>query len=314
MIVDQSKRTFKNLRISLLNSCNFACIYCTDDENGTFPLENKNLSLSELLEIVKNLHTTLGLESVRLTGGEPLLYPQLEELIQGLNTIGIPQIKMTTNAFLLGKKALALKTAGLQELNISLDAAEDAAFFKMTRRDKLQEVLNGIDAALAANIIIKLNAVIMKGKNDDQILPLLHLAQQKEITIRFLEVMAMGHLHQQKEQYLFSQQEILDLIASKYQFEPLNRKTSATANYWKTKEGFTFGIIANTSQPFCHDCNRLRLDQEGNIYGCLSSNKPVNIKNKPTEEAFNDALLEALSHKQQVSFTGSNLSMLQIGG
>jgi len=317
MIIDQSGRTFKNLRISLLNSCNFACIYCTNDvkEVENAPLISNNLSLVELLKIVQILHRKLNLKSVRLTGGEPLLYQKLPELIKGLNLIGIPKIKMTTNGFLLHKSVKILKKAGLSHLNISLDAADEASFFKMTRRDKFEEVIDGIDAALEVGIRVKINAVIMKGQNEDQILPLLQIAKDKEIIIRFLEVMAMGHLHhQQQNNHLFSQDEILKLIAQNYHFEPLIRSKSATANYWKTEEGLKFGIIANTSQPFCHDCNRLRLDQEGNIYGCLSENKPIDVKNIETKAEWKKVLNEALRHKQPVNFTGSDLSMLKIGG
>ena len=315
MIIDQSGRTFKNLRISLLNSCNFACIYCTEDgKEVDNPLNFNNLGLIELLKIVQKLHKKLNLASVRLTGGEPLLYQKLAELIKGLNLIGIPKIKMTTNGFLLYKSAKVLKRAGLSHLNLSLDAAEEASFFKMTRRDKFQEVIFGIDAALDAGIRVKINAVIMKGQNQDQILPLLQLAKEKGIIIRFLEVMAMGHLYQQKNNHFFSQAEILKLIAQHYQFEPLIRSKSATANYWKTTEGLKFGIIANTSQPFCHDCDRLRLDQEGNIYGCLSENKPININKIASDKDLKIVLNEALSHKQPINFTGSDLSMLKIGG
>ena len=184
----------------------------------------------------------LNLDSIRLTGGEPLLYPNLVTLISALSKLSIPKIKMTSNAFLLHTKAQALKQAGLEEINISLDAIEDAAFFKMTKRDKLQDVIKGIESAIACGLKVKLNAVIMKGKNHDQIIPLLAFAQERNIAIRFLEVMEMGHLHQQKENYLFSQQDILDTIASKHRFEALSRKTGATANYWQIKNGIKLNI------------------------------------------------------------------------
>ncbi|WP_234461992.1 GTP 3',8-cyclase MoaA [Pedobacter segetis] len=314
MISDHSGRTFKNLRISLLSACNFACVYCTDD-NAALPFSKTDgLSISNLLNQVSKLHHHLNLNSVRLTGGEPLLYPDLGELIKGLSTIGIKEIKMTSNGFLLEKQVQKLAALGLKEINISLDAATEAAFFKMTRRDKFENVKQGIDAALKAGLKVKLNAVIMKGKNDDQIMPLFNFARERNIIIRFLEVMRMGHLHQHQDDYLITQQDILDKIGMYHQFLPLPRKPSATANYWETKDGFTFGIIANSSQPFCQDCDRLRLDHKGNIYGCLSENEPIEISKAVSDNDFEQYLRNALSQKQAVKFTGSKLSMLNIGG
>jgi cyclic pyranopterin phosphate synthase len=313
MIEDNLGRTFKNLRISLLDTCNFACIYCTEEDYLAHQAKPQLLSFKRLLGLVSKLHAQLDLQSVRLTGGEPLLYPQLEEVISGLTDIGIKNIKMTSNGFLLAKKADDLKAAGLKEINISLDAAEDIAFIKMTKRDKLKEVKNGIDAALISGIKVKLNAVIMKGKNDNQIIPLIQYAKFKNITIRFLEVMAMGHLHQNEQDFFFSQDEILKVIANHFEFKPLPRNISATANYWDTNCGLKFGIIANTSTPFCKDCNRLRLDHQGNIYGCLSINEPININNLSLPELENN-LNKALNQKQQMSFIGSELGMMEIGG
>ena len=144
--------------------------------------------------------------------------------------------------------------------------------------------------------------------------PIVDFAFANDIPIRFLEVMAMGHLHHQPQQYFYSQDELLNTIASKYSFAKLERNHAATANYWQTKDGHTFGIIANESAPFCRDCNRLRLDSSGNIYGCLSSNHPINISNWNNQEEVTDKLQEALLQKQPIKFTGSSLSMLQIGG
>lgn len=299
----------------MLNSCNFACVYCTEDGKSIEKVAgDKPISLADLLEIIKKLHSRLNLEAIRLTGGEPLLYSELPGLVKGLSDMEIPALKMTTNGFLLHKKAGELKAAGLQELNISLDAADDASFFKMTRRDKFADVIEGIDAALKAGLKVKINSVIMKGMNDSQIIPLLNYAFSREIPIRFLEVMSMGHLHQSADHYLFTQNDILQIISQKYPVHALPRKISSTANYWQVGNGYVFGIIANHSHPFCIDCNRLRLDQKGNIYGCLSSNYPVSVLNIKNEAEMDEKLRIALAQKQQLQFTGSDLSMLAIGG
>ncbi len=265
-------------------------------------------------QIISRLHATLDLETIRLTGGEPLLYRELPELIESLNEIGIPKISMTSNGYLLGRQAAALKAAGLQAINVSLDAVDEPSFYKMAKRRHLDRVLNGIETALGLGIEIKLNAVIMKGMNEEQIIPLVDYAFGKNIPIRFLEVMSMGHLHHESDKYLFSQQQLLDQIATKYDFKRLPRKASATANYWQTADGNTFGIIANNSEPFCSDCSRLRLDAEGNMYGCLSSNHPIALDAEDSDYLLQEKLQQAMSQKQLHHFIGSELSMLQIGG
>jgi cyclic pyranopterin phosphate synthase len=184
----------------------------------------------------------------------------------------------------------------------------------MSKRSNVQRIINGIDAAIEAGLRVKINSVIMKGINHKQILPLLEFAFKRSIPIRFLEVMAMGHLYQHSEKYLFTQQEILEVIAEKYTFQSIKRHPSSTANYWQIKQGNVFGIIANESQPFCHDCNRLRLDSSGNIYGCLSNNNPISLANIEDVDALHQKLMQALLQKQPVKFTGSALSMLHIGG
>ena len=153
----------------------------------------------------------------------------------------------------------------------------------------------------------------MKGLNDSQIMPLMNYAFEKGLTIRFLEIMAMGHLYGNADKHFYSQKEILSTIAKHHNFTRLARQRSSTANYWQTSTGQTFGIIANESEPFCSDCNRLRLDSYGNIYGCLSSNNPISIKGVDDDELA-IRLNQALKQKQTLKFAGSELSMMHIGG
>jgi GTP 3',8-cyclase len=317
-IQDKYGRTFKTLRVSLLNHCNLGCVYCVAGEDSlkehnsiaTHPL----LPVSGLLEIIERLHGQLQLETIRLTGGEPLLYQELVTLIGGIRSIGIPQIKLTTNGFLLERLANRLKEAGLESINVSLDAIDEDVFFRMSRRHGAQRIIGGIDAALSAGLSVKINTVVMKSMNESQIIPLLELAISRQISNRYLEIMAMGHLHDQSEKYLITRDEILALIAKSYRYLPLGRAGSATATYWQTEEGHRFGIIANESEPFCRDCNRLRLDSQGNIFGCLSSNHPIALQTADSDMDLQKKLQEALLQKQTLRFTGSDLSMLDIGG
>ncbi len=335
-IRDQYGRTFRTLRVSLLSHCNLSCVYCVAGEEGGAEgqgrgmgvgpafaeasagegVEGRGRSLEapELLEIIGRLHRQLGLETVRLTGGEPLLYSGLVGLVEGLRSMDIARIKLTTNGTLLERKAVALKKAGLQSINVSLDAVDEEVFALMSRRSLLERVIRGIDVALEAGLAVKVNAVVMKGINDGQVLPLLEFAFKRGITIRFLEVMAMGHLYHHSERYLVSQQDILRMIGERYELTPLERESSATARYWVTDRGQRFGIIANESEPFCRDCDRLRLDSSGHIYGCLSNNHPIGLDREEDAVMWGDKLRQALEQKQALRFTGSELSMLQIGG
>ncbi len=312
---DPYGRKFKTLRVSLLNTCNLNCFYCTMGSEEDINFDHRpQKSAGFFSRIISRLHENLDLETIRLTGGEPLLYRELPELVRNLKLIGIPKISMTSNGYLLARQVAALYEAGLQSINVSLDAMDEASFYKMAKRKHLDRVLNGIETAINAGIEVKLNAVIMKGMNEDQIIPLLDYAFSKNIPIRFLEVMSMGHLHHESDKYLFSQQELLDTIATKYNFKRLPRTVSATSNYWQITAGNTFGIIANNSEPFCSDCSRLRLDAEGNMYGCLSNSNPIELNPADNDCVLQEKLQLAMSQKQLHHFVGSELSMLQIGG
>lgn len=315
-IRDKYGRAFKTLRVSLINHCNLGCIYCVagEEELRQYNAGGQALSVAELLEIIGRLHHQLRLSTVRLTGGEPLLYPGLVELVGGIRAIGIPGIKLTTNGFLLERVALPLKEAGMQSVNVSLDAIDEDVFVRMSRRHSVQRIISGIDAALGAGLAVKINTVLMKGVNESEILPLLEFAFARGIRIRFLELMAMGHLYHQSGRYLLPQEEILRTIGERYALTALARTASATARYWTTTDGHSFGIIANESEPFCRDCDRLRLDSDGNIFGCLSSNHPIALDPADTGDKWAMKLRQALGQKQPLRFTGSDLSMLQIGG
>lgn len=317
-IKDKYGRTFRTLRVSLLQHCNLGCVYCVSGEDdlkqANATRTDGSLPVGDLLAIIRRLHGRLGLDNIRLTGGEPLLYPGLGPLIRGIREAGISSVRLTTNGFLLERQAAQLKDAGLAALNVSLDAVDEEVFFRISRRHSAERIIRGIDAAVGAGLDVKLNSVIMKGINDSEILSLLEFAFSRGLKIRFLEVMAMGHLHADAGRYLVSQEEILRVIGSRYHPEPLPRAVGATAHYWRTEGGNIFGIIANESEPFCRDCDRLRLDSAGRIYGCLSSNQPIGLGLDEGEEEWSGKLERALLQKQELRFTGSDLSMLRIGG
>lgn len=316
-IEDTQGRTFKTLRVSLTEICNLGCTYCTDDNDKHLSRDSEKRfsNPDKITEAIKSIHALTPLTSIRLTGGEPLLYPGLEQLITNIKRLGIGRLKMTTNASLMGKKATELKAAGLDEVNISLDALDEETYHKVTRRRNINRVIEGILAAKAAGLDIKLNAVIMKGINDNQLMPLLEFARKHDLIIRFLEVMEMGYMYNQFEKRLFPMQAMLSRINKKYSFSSIGRKPGNTAHYWEMLDGFRFGIIANTSAPFCSDCNRLRLDSNGKLFGCLSNNNGIDIQNDINNyDKMRRHLETALAQKQKTHFTGSSLSMKSIGG
>jgi cyclic pyranopterin phosphate synthase len=313
-ITDMYNRQFSTLRVSLLNRCNFSCVYCVDD---TAPQQKTSCGslpgMEEMKALILQLQRLLQLQVIRLTGGEPLLFKGIVELVQALKLDDAPVVKITTNGFRLPELAIPLAAAGVDEINVSLDAIDPALFEWMTGSKHLQRVIRGIDATLEAGIPVKLNAVIMKGVNEDQILPLLQFASDRKIKLRFLELMKMGHLHKEGNGSIFTAHEILERIAGTGALMPLPRTAGATARYWKTAAGQVFGIIANETIPFCADCNRLRLDNAGKIYGCLSNAEGFSIRGVDDEQLAN-LLSKALQQKQALRFAGSTTSMQAIGG
>jgi len=329
MVTDKYGRKFEKLRVSLINDCNFSCVYCVGEENtlgkkkiiGSVSPEfsvgkgTEKLKTNDFVELISAMHSILKLKSIRLTGGEPLLYGDLITLIQQIKALGIDDIRMTTNAYYLRGKVKDLKAAGLVAINISLDAVDSLIFAEMAGNTKVERVFEGIEEAANSGINMKLNAVILRNRNDSQILPLLEYAAKRNIPVRYLELMKMGPIYTQQKDLFFPESEILDTIRSKYDIQELPRHDSATSRYWETNTGAKFGIIANESTPFCHDCNRLRMDSRGYFYGCLSNANGIRLT-----DLINDRpklitkLEELLAMKQAVKFTGSILSMRNIGG
>ena len=305
-----------------------ACSYCVPEKystaknipdlinlgNSSLGASGKRLSNSELFQVVSVLHKELDLKETRLTGGEPLLRPELPELIKGIKSIGINKIGLTTNGFLLPLHAKRLKAVGLQSVNVSLDAADPAIFKQITGKNYLNKVLEGIDSAKRAGLVVKINSVILRNINTNQIIPLLDFAFSKDITIRFIELMKMGHLYKSNTNLFYPAIEILDQIKSKYSITELLRTASSTAHYWNASAGKKFGIIANEGLPFCSDCDRLRLDEYGRVFGCISSNKGFSLKEyTKSPKELRSILNEALSTKRN-HFTGSLRSMINLGG
>jgi cyclic pyranopterin phosphate synthase len=274
-LIDSFGRVHTNLRISVTDRCNIRCFYCMPDENIRFKPRSELLTFEELARLA-SVAAGLGVNKLRLTGGEPLVRAGLHELVRVLAAIpGIADIALTTNGILLAEQAQALRDAGLQRLNISLDGLSEATFQRIARREGLQRVIDGIFAARRAGFErIRLNAVAIRGITEPEIVPLASFAREHGFELRFIEFMPLdAEQHWQNEQVL-SGEEIRRLLEAAFgDLIPAERPDpSQPASDYDFADGLgRIGFINPVTQSFCGDCNRLRVTAEGQIRNCLFS-------------------------------------------
>lgn len=276
MLIDGFGRKITYLRISLTQNCNFRCLYCMPKIPFEYRPKEDLLSFEELFAFVK-VAIDEGIEKIRLTGGEPLLRKDLHEFI-GMISSYAPQIDLalSTNAFLLKDRALELKKAGLKRINISLDSLQAKKAKKIAQKEVLQAVLEGIDEALKLAFKVKLNTVVLRGFNDDELLDLLDFAKARKIEIRFIEFMENIHAYGQLKG--LKSQEILKLIEQKYPLKAKEKIVSSPSKLYELEDGYVFGIIDPHSHEFCESCNRLRLSASGLLIPCLYYEEALSIK------------------------------------
>jgi GTP 3',8-cyclase len=271
-LVDRKGRVAKKLRISVTDRCNFACLFCMPEKEKITWIDRKEiLDFDEISRITRVL-AGLGIERIRVTGGEPLLRRDLESLIGQLGTIGgVRSIDMTTNGWFLGDKAEALRRAGLRGVTVSLHSLDRKRFAKISGMDALPKVLNGIDRALESGLgPVKINSVAIRGYNDDEILDLVTYARERSVSIRFIEFMPLDGLGIWNTDRVVSGKDILDAVSAKYPLEPMGRGSSETSSVWRFADGRgSLGLITPISDPFCDDCDRIRLTADGKLLSCL---------------------------------------------
>lgn len=316
-LTDQFGRKIDYLRISITDRCNLRCRYCMPAEGVENKKHSEILTYEEIVKIVK-IGIKMGIKKVRLTGGEPLVRENIETLISELSSLGLEDLSMTSNAVLLGSKAKSLKKAGLDRINISLDTLDKEKFKKITRRDLLPNVLAGIEAAAAAELKpVKINMVVMKGINDDELLDFVELSIKKELQLRFIEYMPLGG--EAEAEKFISSSEIKALIAKKYKLYPAFTKGNGPAKYFKIKGAAgTIGFIAALSEHFCSSCNRLRLTADAKFKPCLAGDQEIKIEGMSSSK-IELAYLKAIDLKpacHQLNFKKQNYlrKMSQIGG
>ncbi|MDV4150600.1 GTP 3',8-cyclase MoaA [Clostridium sp. AL.422] len=275
---DKYGRKIDYLRISLTDRCNLRCIYCMEDKDNTFFNDKELLTNDEVCKVVKAC-SKLGIKKIRLTGGEPLVRKDIVELVEEINKIeGIEEIYITTNGILLEDKVSRLKNAGLKGVNISLDSLKAEMFNRLTRLGDLKKVLSAIDKCLEYGIKVKINTVMIKGMNEVEILDFVNLTLEKNIDVRFIELMPIGVGSKFKG---VSNEEIIKLINKNYKdIEEVRRNESGgPATYIRVNHGIgKVGFISAISNCFCEECNRIRLTSEGFLKQCLHYNYGVDLK------------------------------------
>ena len=283
-LIDNFGREISYLRVSITDRCNYRCIYCQPERQFEFIPHEEILRYEEIVEIVQEA-VELGITKVRITGGEPLVREGIVDFIRQLKKIDkLEDISLTTNGFFLSEYAEKLKAAGLNRVNISLDSLQEEKYRRIARAGSLKKVLKGIDSAFKAGLLpIKINTVVMKGINDDEIDDFVKLALLRPLNIRFIELMPSGEevIKEFKNKFI-SVQKIKEKLIKKYLLRPIKISTSnGPAKYFQIEGGKgTVGFINALSQHFCKTCNRIRLTSEGKLRPCLFSNKEIDIKSE----------------------------------
>ena len=330
-LVDSFGRVVRDLRISVTDRCNFRCTYCMPAEGMTWLDRSEVLTYEEIERVARICVETFGVDSLRLTGGEPTVRAHLPQLIAKLAALRLPDgtkpdIALTTNGATLRNIALELRNAGLDRINVSLDSLKPERFFAMTRRDELHNVLAGIaEAQIAGFSPMKVNAVVERGANDDEILDLVRYGRDNNVEVRFIEFMPLDATNEWERNKVVSQDEIVATIAAEFPLELMPSRGAAPADRWRFLDGKgTVGVIPSVTHPFCGDCDRVRLTSDGQFRTCLFATDESDIRtllrNGGTDEEIAELIQVAVGAKwaghqiNQVNFIRPNRSMSQIGG
>lgn len=315
-MIDNYGRNINYLRISVTDLCNLRCIYCMP-ECGVQKLDHKDIISVEEIEKIANAAVRLGIKKIRITGGEPLVRKGIETIVKKISSIdGIDEVCLTTNGILLPEKIDALIKNGLTRINISMDSLEKDLYSKITRGGDFDSAMRGIDAVINAGLMpLKINAVLIGGVNDSQIVPLTELTQDHDIHIRFIEIMPIGECSSWNKERFISNQVVVDSIPD---LEFIG--TDGVAKTYKRK-GYkgTIGLINPISSHFCSECNRVRITADGKLKPCLHSEDEITIKGLSEEELYESMkagiLNKPISHKLSSGQTSESLrGMNSIGG
>jgi GTP 3',8-cyclase len=296
-LADGYGRVATDLRVSVTDRCNLRCTYCMPEEGLDWLAKPDLLTDDELVRLVSVAVTRLGVDEIRFTGGEPLLRRGLVGIVaRTAQLTPRPQISLTTNGIGLARQAEALREAGLDRVNVSLDTIRPDTFQQLARRDRLQDVLSGLAAAQSAGLTpVKVNAVLMRGVNDDQAPELLQFCLDHGYELRFIEQMPLDAQHGWSRDTMVTADEILQMVGEPFELEPMDARTrgSAPAESFLVRGGpATVGIIASVTRPFCGDCDRVRLTADGQVRDCLFARTESDLRGPLRAGAGDDELAD----------------------
>ena len=323
-LVDSHGRVHRDLRISVTDRCNFRCTYCMPAEGMRWLPRSEVLSFEEIERIAALVVERFHIDSIRLTGGEPTVRAHLPVLVAKLAALGT-DLALTSNGATLDQHAQALADAGLRRINISLDTLRRERFLELTRRDELDAVLHGIEVAASVGFDpVKVNAVVMRGVNDDELVDLARFGRERGVEMRFIEFMPLDADQHWAAEAVVSQREILDRIGEVFPLESLARGSEPAERFRYLDGGGTVGVIPSVTQPFCGSCDRVRLTAEGQLRNCLFAVDEFDLRGPMRSGATDDDLAEIVERCVaakwaghaigQVQFIRPKKSMSQIGG
>jgi len=298
-LIDTYGRGHRDMRVSLTDRCNLRCTYCMPHDFAAWLPSKDLLNTDELIEIIE-VAVSQGIDEIRLTGGEPMLRPDIVEIVSRISSIkNAPKLSMTTNGLVLAKLAKPLVDAGLRRINISLDTLDRDVFKKMTHRDRIDDVFAGIAAAKEAGLLpVKINTVLLRGVNDGEAVSLLKWAIAEDLNLRFIEQMPLDAGGIWNREQLITADEIFAQLSEHYELTPVEYRGSAPAEEFLINGGpATVGIIGSVSRPFCGACDRIRITSDGQLRSCLFSMTETDLRSILRSDLRQSEKTEALISK-----------------
>ena len=323
-LIDSFGRTHRDLRISVTDRCNFRCTYCMPEDGLEWIDRSELLSFEEIERVAALMVERFGVDSIRLTGGEPTIRANIAVLVEKLAALDV-DLAMTTNGTTLDRLAGDLRAAGLGRLNISLDSLRRDRFEELTRRDDLERVLAGVDAATAAGFDpVKINVVVMRGINDDEILDFARFGRDRSVEVRFIEFMPLDADGDWSESKVVTQREIVERITEALPLDEPRRGVDPATMFRYRDGGGVVGVIPSVSEPFCESCDRVRLSAEGALRSCLFAHDETDLRDSIRSGGSDDdverLIRDTVASKWaghaigKVNFIRPSKSMSQIGG
>ena len=310
-IEDKYLRHIHKLRVQLTDACNFRCFYCMP-ENIKFKKKSELLTKDQIISISSEL-VNLGIDEIRVTGGEPTIRQEFKEIVSGLSKLKLKKLGLTTNAFNLTEHLDFLKTTNCHYINISLDSLNPHKFGEITKTNYFPQVIKSILKSKELNFETKINVVVSRGINDDEILDFINFSADNNIEVRFLELMKIGPAYEMNPHLFISANEMISKIKTIHQLKKIKVSKDSTSFNYSTESGAKIGFIASESQPFCNTCSRLRLSATGMLRACLMSEDGINLKDVDKSQ-YSQIIKNVIAMKPIERIDYIKQSMNQIGG